>query len=335
MSGARDLDFQAVSDLILEVNFQIKCSTLLNRIRKREEDNESNLKIKEECDFFEHSNQFDKELVEDLFKPPEHKKLELSYVEPQVQDAETTEIETKDEDDEFFDLEQKFNAIDNAATEKKKQNDLIDLVDDMLDENNTFNNKIKTEGTYIEGNLFDDINSKDIKKVSDGVIKETNFDDKIEIPFDDEVALDGPKENYSQPKSMRLASNRIIKIYLKQIRKESLKITNKKSVEWLKKAGFLGTDNLQTTDNNNDVTLDDLETIDFNIDTQMTDLINIDKIDLKKTSARQQVAKKIIKKYGNLKRKGEPINYSGLNKKSKSRKNEILFIKQIPMHPRN
>ena len=66
----------------------------------------------------------------------------------------------------------------------------------------------------------------------------------------------------------------------------------------------------------------------------MTDLINIDKIDLKKTSARQQVAKK-IKKYGNLKRKGEPINYSGLNKKSKSRKNEILFIKQIPMHLRN
>ena len=35
----------------------------------------------------------------------------------------------------------------------------------MLDENNTFNNKIKTEGTYIEDNLFDDINSKDIKKV--------------------------------------------------------------------------------------------------------------------------------------------------------------------------
>ena len=122
MSGARDLDFQAVSDLILDVNFQIKCSTLLNRIRKREEDNESNLKIKEECDFFfEHSNQFDKELVEDLFKPPEHKKLELPYVEPQVQDVETTEIESKDEDDEFFDLEQKFNAIDNAATEKKNK----------------------------------------------------------------------------------------------------------------------------------------------------------------------------------------------------------------------
>ena len=45
LSGARDLNFQAVSDLILAVNFQIKCSTLLNRKRKEEKDDESNLKI--------------------------------------------------------------------------------------------------------------------------------------------------------------------------------------------------------------------------------------------------------------------------------------------------
>ena len=31
LSGARDFDFQAVSDLISEVSFQIKRSTLLNR----------------------------------------------------------------------------------------------------------------------------------------------------------------------------------------------------------------------------------------------------------------------------------------------------------------
>ena len=53
LSSARDLYFQAVSDLILEVNFQIKRSTLLNRKRKEEEDNKRNLKIKEECGFFE------------------------------------------------------------------------------------------------------------------------------------------------------------------------------------------------------------------------------------------------------------------------------------------
>ena len=47
---------------------------------------------------------------------------------------------------------------------KKKQNDLINLVDDVLDENNLFNVQIKTEGIYIEVNLFDDTDSKNIKK---------------------------------------------------------------------------------------------------------------------------------------------------------------------------
>ena len=106
LSGARDFHFQAVSDLISEVSFQIKHSTLLNGKRK-EEDNESNLKIKEQHDFFERPDQFLEELVEDLFKPLEHKKIEHPYVEPQVQVAEIIEIKTKKEVDEFFDLEKK------------------------------------------------------------------------------------------------------------------------------------------------------------------------------------------------------------------------------------
>ena len=156
LGGARDLDSQAVSDLILAVNLQIKRLTLLNKKRKEEEDNESNLKIKEERDFFEQPDQFEEELIEDLFKPLEHKKIEHPYVEAQVQDAETTETETKKEDNEFFDLQQKFDPIDNAVTEQKKQNDPKDLVDDVLDENNPFNNKINTENIYIEDNLFND-----------------------------------------------------------------------------------------------------------------------------------------------------------------------------------
>ena len=75
-------------------------------------------------DFFERPDQFQEELVQDLFKPPKDKKIEHPYIYSQVQDAETIEIETKKEDDEFFDLEQKSNAIDGAATEQKKQNDL-------------------------------------------------------------------------------------------------------------------------------------------------------------------------------------------------------------------
>ena len=83
LSGARDFDFQAVSDLISEVSFQTKRSTLLNRKRK-EENNESNLKIKEERDFFEWPYQFEEEVVEDLYKPLKHKNTEHPYVEPQV-----------------------------------------------------------------------------------------------------------------------------------------------------------------------------------------------------------------------------------------------------------
>ena len=57
LSGARDLDFQAVFDLILEINFQIKRSTLLNRKRK----DKSNLKIKEERYIFKLPDQFEED----------------------------------------------------------------------------------------------------------------------------------------------------------------------------------------------------------------------------------------------------------------------------------
>ena len=117
----------------------------------------------------------------------------------------------------------KTNVIGNAATEQKKQNDFIDLLDDMLDENNPFNDQIKTEGKYIEVNLFDDTDSKDIKNVSNSVIEEINFGDSIEIPFDNEVAIDGPKKikkRISNPNSICFASNRIIKKYRKQRQKK-------------------------------------------------------------------------------------------------------------------
>ena len=88
------------------------------------------------------------------------KKTEYPYVE-QVQDAET-EKETKKEDDEY-DLHKKY-KIDNAATEQKKQGQFINLFDDLLDENNPFNDTMKTEDIFIDDNLFDDTDQKDIKK---------------------------------------------------------------------------------------------------------------------------------------------------------------------------
>ena len=82
----------------------------------------------------------------------------------------------------------------------KKKYDLIDLGDDVLDENNPFNNKIKTR--HILKTICLMIPTQKAKKVSDAVIREINFGNNIEIPSDDEVAIDGPKKNKnnSQPK---------------------------------------------------------------------------------------------------------------------------------------
>ena len=50
------------------------------------------------------------------------------------------------------------------------------------------------------------------------------------------------------------------------------------------------------------------------------------------STAQQQVAKKIVKKYRNLKRKGQPIIYAKTNKKNKE--GDIVFIKKVPIHLR-
>ena len=51
-----------------------------------------------------------------------------------------------------------------------------------------------------------------------------------------------------------------------------MKKANKKATEWLKKAGYLETDNLETVDYNNDISLDDVQTVDYNNNTQLDEL---------------------------------------------------------------
>ena len=60
--------------------------------------------------------------------------------------------------------------MDNTAAEQKKQNDIFGLNDDILDENNPFNDQLETEDIYIEDDLFDDTDQRDIKKVSEDIV---------------------------------------------------------------------------------------------------------------------------------------------------------------------
>ena len=67
------------------------------------------------------------------------------------------------------------------------------------------------------------------------------------------------------------------------------------------------------------------ETVDYNTDTKMTNVSS--------NKSAQIAAKKLVNKYKNIrtKRKRTLGNYTGLNKKSKD---NVIFIKQVPLHPR-
>ena len=99
--------------------------------------------------------------------------------------------------------------------------------------------------------------------------------------------------------------------------KGRLKKGNKKATEWLKKGGYLETDDLETVDYNSDISLDDVQTVDYNNDIQLDELDNEPEKIVPKNILTQKTAKKVIKKYRNLERKGQLVNYSKLDKKGK------------------
>ena len=74
----------------------------------------------------------------------EHKKTIHPNVAQEFQTAQTIELETQAVDDEFAKLKQEFDRVNDAATEQKKQTEVTDLVDDVIDEKNLFRN-IETE----------------------------------------------------------------------------------------------------------------------------------------------------------------------------------------------
>ena len=84
-----------------------------------------------------------------------------------------------------------FNEVNEAATEQKKQNEVITLCDDILDEDNPFNN-IKIDDIYIEDNLFDNNDSQNVKNISNDIIETIDLSDDTEIPSETELATDPP-----------------------------------------------------------------------------------------------------------------------------------------------
>ena len=111
--------------------------------RKEKEDEKIIQEIDKTRNFVEKPDQFVEELIYRLFKDLEHKKVEHSYVKLTVQDAATIEKET--ENDKFLDLYRIFDEVNDGATQQKKDNEVIDLMDDINDEVNLFNNTFEAD----------------------------------------------------------------------------------------------------------------------------------------------------------------------------------------------
>ena len=139
LSGAREFDFNAVSNLTARLSFLLKQATITN-LKETEKSHRRDAYNINKGRLFEPKIEDPLDTVIEILDDPyaEHKKEMYPYVPPQVQTTDEIETETTLIDDEFTDLKTKYDEINDVATEQKKQQKITDLVDDVIDESNPF-----------------------------------------------------------------------------------------------------------------------------------------------------------------------------------------------------
>ena len=93
------------------------------------------------------------------------------YVPPKVQTTDEIETETTLVDDKFTNLKTKYDKINDVATKQKKQQKITDLVDDVIDESNPFQN-LEIEDIWVEDDIFDKHDSKETIEISKDILKD-------------------------------------------------------------------------------------------------------------------------------------------------------------------
>ena len=133
LSGARNCEFNAVSNLIAHLSFLIKKNTVENN-KMRDIENELLAKKINDGRIFEPKIQDPlDDVIEILDMPdPEHKKTTFPYVEPTVQLPDEIEEKQKQIDDDFIDLQAKFNNVNDVATEQKEEKEIEDVIESII-----------------------------------------------------------------------------------------------------------------------------------------------------------------------------------------------------------
>ena len=133
LSGARNFEFNAVSNLIAHLSFLIKKNTVENNKMRDIENELLAKKINDGRIFVPKIQDPLDDVIEILDMPdPEHKKTTFPYVEPTVQLPDEIEEKQKQIDDDFIDLQAKFNNVNDVATEQKEEKEIEDVIESII-----------------------------------------------------------------------------------------------------------------------------------------------------------------------------------------------------------
>ena len=181
LSGARNLEFDAVSDFIARLSFTIKGNTVKN-LKQRQIDNELLAKKLNDGRIFEPKiqNPLD-DVIEIIDEPnPEHKKTTFPYIEPTVQLPNEIEDSERMIDDDYTHLITKINRVNDVATEQKKQKEIEDVIESGIKD------LIPTEDYWWEEDIFSRTDTQptidatkiivdDIKQTTNNVLKDIDI----------------------------------------------------------------------------------------------------------------------------------------------------------------
>ena len=120
LSGTRDFDFNALSDLTAKISFLLKAATRSNIAELEKSDIENACNINKDRLFVPKKEDPLDAVIDILGEQVEHKKMMHPYVPPQAQTADAIETETQQVDDKFAKLNADYNQINDASTEQKK-----------------------------------------------------------------------------------------------------------------------------------------------------------------------------------------------------------------------
>ena len=129
---------------------------------------------------------------------------------PHVQNAPPIELETQAVDNEFAKLKEQFDRVGNVAAEQKKQKQTAELVNDIIEDKNPFQN-VEIDDIWIDDDLFDSNDPRALVETSKQIIDETTRNSLIDLsiatPADTEDRMDDDDIDFTITDSQLVEGN--------------------------------------------------------------------------------------------------------------------------------